>query len=92
MNNKRFGAFSSSANPEVLSQTVNGIFVLVAGVVAFYAAKNGVSITAPEIQAQVATLTAAVGTIWTAVGVIRKVFVWGYDTFAPLFARMTRAY
>lgn len=87
MNNKRFGAFSSSANPEVLSQTVNGIFVLVAGIVAFHAAQNGVAVTAPEIQAQVATLATAVGTIWTAVGAIRKVFVWGYD----LFTRFSRA-
>lgn len=85
--NKRFGAFSSSVNPEALSQTVNGLIVLAAGSLALFAAQNGVSVTVPEIQAQVAVITSAVGAIWTAVGAIRKVFIWGYDLFTRIRAR-----
>lgn len=85
--NKRFGAFSSSVDPNALSQTVNGLIVLSAGIVAYFAAQNGVTVAVPEIQAQVAVLTTAIGSIWAAFGAIRKVIVWGYDLFTRIRAR-----
>lgn len=87
---KKFGAFSSSVNPQELSKTVEGVMKIVAGL----AAALGMSAILPDIntiQTQVVALIALgvqaaplIYSAWNAAeaifGAIRKVFSYFFKT------------
>lgn len=82
--NKRFGALSSSANPQELAATVTGIIKALGGFLVFL----GVSSVAGEIDTladQVSTLVTLGITFWgiaeSAFGILRKIFITVYDKF-----------
>lgn len=78
---RKFGALSSSANPEQLSQTVNGLMILVVSGLSLYASSKGLAVAPADIQEQVSSVAMAVGTIWTSFGIIRKGLIWAYAAF-----------
>lgn len=86
---KRFGAFSSSVDPKKLSETVEGIIKVVAGLAAYF----GMSAVTPDIQnagnqiqalillgTQMAPLIYSAWNSATILfGLVRKIFVFAYD-------------
>lgn len=80
--NKKFGAFSSSVDPEKLGATVQGIILGLSGIITLIAAKYGIQLLPADLQAfsaQAAGLTTqlAIGAsaVVTIFGLIRKVIV-----------------
>lgn len=84
MQNKRFGAFSSSVDPEKLAKTVEGSIKALAGFIAFLGVGQvtGDINNIAEQAAQLVTLGYSIyGVSETLFGLIRKVFVAISDHF-----------
>ncbi len=79
---KRFGAFSSSENPDQLASTVKG-FILGISVIIIFAVQALFHIT--WTADNVADLATSIGTIvsslWIAYGLIKKGVIWLIDKF-----------
>lgn len=76
MNDKKFGALSSSADPQKLAMSVKGFVVLAIGIGSLF----GVDVSALDadgftgaIVAVITTVTASVGAILTLWGLLRKI-------------------
>lgn len=84
MQTKRFGALSSSVDPQKLSDTVTGIIMLIAGL-ATYFGLSSVSSDLSALSAQVSQLITLGFTFWglskSAFGICRKIFIAIYDKF-----------
>lgn len=76
---KRFGAFSSSEDPQKLADTVKGAIISISSVIIFIGAWKGITVDqagieafAQQIGTTVSAVTFAVGTVWTTYGLIKK--------------------
>jgi len=78
MDNRKFGALSSSVNPQELAATVTGVIKAVGGMVVFFgfSSLTGDINTLAEQMGQVVTLGYAFyGASETAFGLVRKIVV-----------------
>lgn len=73
---KRFGALSSSTNPQELAATVNGAILAVSSII-LYVGTNlvGIDITQGDITSFAAAIGAVAGGVWTVYGLLRKLVV-----------------
>lgn len=69
---KRFGAFSSSTNPEQVANTVKGIITGLSGVILVVLPLWGISATADQIANVAGQLGIAAGALWTLYGLGMK--------------------
>lgn len=88
--NKRFGAFSSSVNPDELAVTIKGMFATVGVFIALPVTGSllswlGVSIEPTNIvelwNVIGTSLITLITTTATFYGIIRKIFIAGYDKY-----------
>lgn len=85
MQNRRFGALSSSADPQKLADTIEGGLKVLAGILAYF----GLSAITPDVQSlghQLAQLIPMAYAFWNvatvAFGLFRKILVFIYDKIA----------
>lgn len=78
--NKRFGAFSSSENPEQLGSTVKG-FILGASILVIWFMQHVFHVSwTPENVNQLATeMGTLVTSMWIAYGILKKGSIWLID-------------
>lgn len=73
---KKFGALSSSANPQEISATVTGAMIGVTPVIIFIAGLLGLDLATSDV-AQFAQLTGlAASGLWMGFGATRKLVLW----------------
>jgi len=70
---RKYGALSSSTNPEEVANTVKGFIVSIASIILIVAPLAGVSVTLEQITTAGGQLGLAAGAIWTLYGIIMKV-------------------
>jgi hypothetical protein len=76
MKEKRFGALSSSADPEQLANTVRGAILAVAAIIVYIGTNLlGIEITQGDITSFAAAAGAIAGGVWTCYGIIQKFVV-----------------
>ena len=76
MENRKFGAFSSSENPEQLGDTVKGILIGCSTIIIFiFGHYVHINITIDQITAIAETLGTAITAIWTLYGLVKKLFI-----------------
>lgn len=73
--NKRFGALSSSTNPEQLSATVSGLILSAGAIIIMIAGWLNIPLTDGQIGELASQAGIVVGALWTLYGVLRKVVV-----------------
>lgn len=83
MSNKRFGALSSSTDPEKLGLTFQAGVLLLGGIITFFAGRLGYNFMPADIQAianQGATVVTPIvtwlGATGTIIGLLRKAGIW----------------
>ncbi len=74
-NNPRFGALSSSVNPQELAASVQGGITAVAALIVLVLGMFGVPVAEAEITQIAAQAGTAVGAIWALFGLVRKIVV-----------------
>ncbi len=84
---KRFGAFSSSENPDALADTVKGVILGLASVILLVSHWLGLNIGTAEITNFAIGAGTAASSLWIAYGLIKKGVVWLLDTFHTLKAK-----
>lgn len=71
MQNKRYGALSSSQNPDEIANKVKGTILLASSVIIFFAAKFlGLNLTANDITDLATQLGGVAGAVWAIYGSI----------------------
>jgi len=75
MKNKKFGALSSSTNPEQIANTVKGAVLMSAGIIVFLARMFNFPLTETEIVNFASQLGIVIGAIWTVYGLVMKFVV-----------------
>lgn len=69
---RKYGALSSSTNPEEVANTVKGFIVSIASVILLIAPLAGISITLEQITTLAGQLGLAAGAVWTLYGLGMK--------------------
>jgi hypothetical protein len=72
---KRFGAFSSSTNPEEVANTVKGIVLALASLIILVAGQFGVPLAESDVAVFAQNIGLAAGALWTLYGLGMKVVV-----------------
>jgi alanine-alpha-ketoisovalerate/valine-pyruvate aminotransferase len=75
MQNKKFGAFSSSDDPQKLADTVKSFILALASVIIILGRQFGWEITQENIVLVAGQLGLAVSSIWFIFGLVKKVVV-----------------
>ena len=75
MQNKKFGALSSSTNPQELSATVSGAILSFSALIIFVAGHFGFNIDNAQLTDLAGQIGLAAGALWFIFGVVRKVVV-----------------
>ena len=78
--NRRFGAFSSSENPDELASRVKAIILGFSTIIIFLAAQLfHITLTADDVVMLATQISSVAATIWFAYGVVKAVVIWGID-------------
>lgn len=72
---RRFGAFSSSDNPQQLADTVKGLLIGASGLIIYLASLMGIELINEQISAFAAVLATSISAVWTLFGLIKKIVV-----------------
>lgn len=75
MENKKFGALSSSSDGSKLADTVKGSIVLCSGLIIVLAQYLGVPLTETNVLELASQAGIAVGAIWAIYGLLKKALV-----------------
>lgn len=75
MNTRKFGALTSSVDPEKLAMTVSGLIISSASLIVLIAGRFGFPLTVEQLTTYAGELGTAVGFIVTTYGLIRKLVV-----------------
>lgn len=82
MDNRKFGALSSSEDPQKLADTVKGAIISISSIIIFIAAWKGIVVDSAGIEAfaqqigtTVSAATFAIGSVWTTYGIIKKLIM-----------------
>lgn len=76
---KRFGALSSSTDPQALGTTVKGGILAVSTIVVMVAKAFDLPLTETDMVTLATQLGAAVSALTISFGIVQKVFVAGYN-------------
>jgi hypothetical protein len=79
--NKKFGAFSSSADPEKLGKTVQGVIMAFSGIIIFVLSHFGIDVTELELNNQAANIGLIISEILIAYGAVQKLAIWSIEKF-----------
>lgn len=75
MSNRRFGALSSSEDPQKLGDTVKGIIIGATVLIIYLAGLLGFEIGGEQIANAAVIIGGAVSSVWTLYGLIKKIVV-----------------
>ena len=75
MNNKRFGALSSSENPEKLAATVKGLILAFSSLIILLGGHFGIPIVQEQIVEFATQIGIVAGGVWFLFGLVRKLVV-----------------
>lgn len=75
MQNRKFGALSSSVNPDQLSATVSGGILAFSGLIILAGHYLGISLADGQVAQFAQQAGISVGFLWALFGVIRKIVV-----------------
>ena len=76
MENRRFGALSSSTNPDQLANTVRGGILAFSSVIVLVATNIfGLNISASDVSELATAIGAMAGSVWVVFGIIQKLVV-----------------
>lgn len=70
-----YGIFGSSEDPTKIGDTVRGIMISLTPIVIFIARQKGIDIAETDYAEIVGAVGLAIGAVWTAYGLIKKLFV-----------------
>lgn len=74
---KKYGALTSSQDPEQIANTVKGIVLTFSGVIIFFATQLfQLSLTSADVLVFATGLGTIAGAVWTVYGLIMKLVVW----------------
>lgn len=74
--NKKYGALTSSQNPEEIANTVKGIVLALSGVITLFATHFlGLSLSSTDVLTLATGLGTGAGAVWTCYGLIMKLVV-----------------
>jgi hypothetical protein len=72
---RKFGALSSSEDPQKLADTVKGIIIGAATLIIFVAQQFGFEVATENITEMAVVLGAAISSVWTLYGIIKKIVI-----------------
>lgn len=72
---KRFGALSSSSNPQEVANTVKGVVLSLSSLIIFFAGQVGVPFAEGDVANFAQNLGFAIGGLWALYGLLMKVVV-----------------
>lgn len=75
MNDKKFGALSSSTDPTQLANTVKGLVLAFSSVIILIAGAAGVPLAETQVVEAATIIGAVAGAVWTLYGLILKAIV-----------------
>ena len=79
--NKKFGAITSSQNPEEIANTVKGIVLSLSSVIILIATQFfGVQLNANDVSTLATNVSMVAGAVWTLYGVGLKVLAYFFKT------------
>lgn len=78
--NKKFGALSSSEDPQKLADTVKGLIISLSGVIILVLHVFDINIMAEQVSLFATELAFSIGSILTIYGLIKKFIIWIQDT------------
>ena len=79
--NKKFGAITSSQNPEEIANTVKGIVLSLSSVIILIATQFfGVQLNANDVSTLATNVSMVAGAVWTLYGVVLKVLAYFFKT------------
>ena len=73
MQNRKFGALSSSVDPSQLSSTVSGLILTLSAAIIMVGSWLGIPLTGSQIGVLATQAGLAAGALWTIYGAVRKV-------------------
>ena len=73
---KRFGALSSSEDPQKLADTVKGVIVGLSGLIIIGLHLIGIDIGSAQVSSFASEAAIAISSIWTGYGLIKKFIIW----------------
>lgn len=74
--NKRFGALSSSTDPDKLANTVRGGILVFSSIIVFVTTSIfGLEITADDVSELATAIGALAGAVWVVYGLVQKIVV-----------------
>lgn len=79
---RRFGAFSSSTNPEQLAASVSGGILMFSAVIVMVAGYLNIPITDTQLAQAAAQIGAVAGGLWFIFGLVRKGFILLHSRFS----------
>lgn len=80
--NKKFGALSSSENPEKLADTVKGVILGLSVLIIFVAKLGGIEIGTEEITNFAIGAGTAVSSLLVFYGLVKKIIIWAQQSWA----------
>lgn len=78
---RKYGALSSSTNPDQLAATITGLIISFASLIVLFAGHLGFSLTIEQVTTYAGELGTGIGAIWTVFGILRKITVAIYNRF-----------
>lgn len=72
---RKYGALSSSEDPQKLAATVTGVIVSLASLIVLVASNLGFPLNVQQVTSFAGILGTAVGAIWALYGLVRKVVI-----------------
>lgn len=72
---RKFGALTSSENPDKLAATITGLIVTCASLIVLFAGQLDLPLSMEQVTAQAGVIGTGVGAIWTLFGLLRKIVI-----------------
>lgn len=73
--NKRFGAFSSSSDPDRLGDTVKGVIIALSTLIILVASWMGFEVGSEQVTNAAIIIGASISSVWTLYGLVKKIVV-----------------
>lgn len=83
MQTRKFGALTSSVDPNAIAATVSGLLIASASLIVILAGHLGFSLTVEQVTTYAGALGTSIGAIVTIFGLLRKVVVAIQQKFFP---------
>lgn len=79
--NRKFGALTSSQNPEEIANTVKGLVLSFSAIIILIAQQFfHINLSATDVASFATEASIAAGAVWTIYGIVLKVLAWKFKT------------